>query len=47
MVTHDPDLGARAQRNVHVLDGRVRDPEEVHSPTAQPASASPGSLRLA
>src|SRR6187455_2916418 len=25
MVTHDPQLAARAQRNVHVIDGRVLD----------------------
>jgi putative ABC transport system ATP-binding protein len=25
MVTHDPQLAARAQRNVHVMDGRVID----------------------
>jgi putative ABC transport system ATP-binding protein len=25
MVTHDPQLAARAQRNVHVIDGRVVD----------------------
>ena len=25
MVTHDPELAARAQRNVHVIDGQVVD----------------------
>ncbi|MET0210581.1 MAG: hypothetical protein ABW220_16155, partial [Burkholderiaceae bacterium] len=25
MVTHDPQLAARAQRNVHVIDGQVVD----------------------
>ena len=25
MVTHDPDLAARAQRNIHILDGRASD----------------------
>jgi putative ABC transport system ATP-binding protein len=25
MVTHDPELAARAQRNVHVMDGQVTD----------------------
>ncbi|MCQ4167693.1 ABC transporter ATP-binding protein [Tahibacter harae] len=25
MVTHDPELAARAQRNVHVIDGQVTD----------------------
>jgi putative ABC transport system ATP-binding protein len=35
MVTHDPELAARAQRNVHVVDGQVVDlvaqPRLVHS----------------
>jgi putative ABC transport system ATP-binding protein len=25
MVTHDPDLAARAHRNIHILDGRASD----------------------
>jgi putative ABC transport system ATP-binding protein len=25
MVTHDPELAARAHRNVHVIDGQVTD----------------------
>jgi putative ABC transport system ATP-binding protein len=25
MVTHDPQLAARSQRNVHVIDGQVVD----------------------
>jgi putative ABC transport system ATP-binding protein len=25
MVTHDPELAARAQRNVHLIDGQVSD----------------------
>jgi putative ABC transport system ATP-binding protein len=24
-VTHDPELAARAQRNVHIVDGQVTD----------------------
>ncbi|MDC8011235.1 ABC transporter ATP-binding protein [Tahibacter soli] len=28
MVTHDPELAARAQRNVHVIDGQVTDFDE-------------------
>ena len=28
MVTHDPELAARAQRNVHIIDGQVTDFEE-------------------
>jgi putative ABC transport system ATP-binding protein len=30
MVTHDPDLAARAQREVHIVDGRVVDLVEPH-----------------
>jgi len=25
MVTHDPELAARAHRNVHIIDGQVSD----------------------
>jgi ABC-type lipoprotein export system ATPase subunit len=25
MVTHDPELAARAERNIHLMDGRVQD----------------------
>jgi putative ABC transport system ATP-binding protein len=25
MVTHDPELAARAERNVHIIDGQVTD----------------------
>ena len=32
MVTHDPDLAARAHRNIHILDGRASD-------LAQPATS--------
>ena len=28
MVTHDPELAARAHRNVHVIDGQVTDFDE-------------------
>jgi putative ABC transport system ATP-binding protein len=37
MVTHDPQLAARAQRNVHVIDGRVLDV----SPSSAPHIAVP------
>ena len=36
MVTHDPELAARAQRNVHVIDGQVVDIQ------AEPRMRSPG-----
>ncbi|CAN5323499.1 ABC transporter ATP-binding protein [soil metagenome] len=32
MVTHDPQLAARAQRNVHVIDGQVVDVADVMAP---------------
>ena len=31
MVTHDPDLANRAERNIHLIDGRVSGEELVHS----------------
>jgi putative ABC transport system ATP-binding protein len=40
MVTHDPELAARARRNVHIIDGQVSD--FVHEPvlrSADPAGA--------
>ena len=41
MVTHDPELAARAQRNVHVIDGQVTDFEEdprLREPRTAPSS---------
>ena len=35
MVTHDPELAERAQRNVHIVDGQVSD--LVHEPVLRPA----------
>ena len=32
MVTHDPDLAHRAQRNIHILDGRASDMIVAKSP---------------
>jgi len=32
MVTHDPDLARRADRNIHILDGRASDVVEAISP---------------
>ena len=29
MVTHDPELAARAQRNVHIIDGQVTDLDDM------------------
>ncbi|SFS02548.1 putative ABC transport system ATP-binding protein [Mitsuaria sp. PDC51] len=43
MVTHDPQLAARAQRNVHVIDGQVVDiAAELHmDPALLRAAAAP------
>jgi putative ABC transport system ATP-binding protein len=41
MVTHDPQLAARAQRNVHVVDGQVIDmADELRLPVAATALAA-------
>jgi len=39
MVTHDPQLAARAQRNVHVVDGQVVDVSDELRLTSAAASA--------
>jgi putative ABC transport system ATP-binding protein len=42
MVTHDPELAARSQRNVHIVDGQVTDISHgpsLHVAPAQPAVA--------
>ncbi len=36
MVTHDPELAARAQRNIHIIDGQVTDLE--HEPVLRAAA---------
>ena len=36
MVTHDPDLAHRAQRNIHILDGRASDLMAAISPNVTP-----------
>jgi putative ABC transport system ATP-binding protein len=48
MVTHDPELAARAQRNVHIIDGQVTDLDdsprlggEVAAATATAAATVP------
>ena len=40
MVTHDPGLAARAQRNVHVMDGQVTDLDDEPR-LRQPQEAAP------
>jgi len=43
MVTHDPELAARAQRNVHIVDGQAtdlqREPVLGHTGAAMPSAA--------
>jgi putative ABC transport system ATP-binding protein len=36
MVTHDPDLAHRAQRNIHILDGRASDVVAANPPNVTP-----------
>ena len=38
MVTHDPELAMRAQRNVHIVDGQVSD--LVHEPVLRAAATA-------
>ncbi len=46
MVTHDPELAARAQRNVHVIDGQVTDLDDVpHLPSIAPERAAAAAAR--
>ncbi len=46
MVTHDPELAARAQRNVHIIDGQITDLDDeprLRAPTTAPlATATAG-----
>ena len=41
MVTHDPELAARAQRNVHIIDGQVSDLLRETSATLAAVAATP------
>ncbi len=38
LVTHDPELARRAQRNIHIVDGVVIDSPPYHSRAPQPMS---------
>jgi putative ABC transport system ATP-binding protein len=42
MVTHDPELAARAQRNVHIVDGQISDLVRESTLVAPAAAASAG-----
>ena len=41
MVTHDPELAARAARNVHIVDGQVSDLEHPARMAQASAAAEP------
>ncbi len=50
MVTHDPELAARAQRNVHVIDGQVTDfgqEPALHTPLPEAPAGRRGSIEAA
>jgi putative ABC transport system ATP-binding protein len=47
MVTHDPQLAARAQRNVHVIDGQVVDIATELNPGSNPLRANTTMATLA
>ena len=44
MVTHDPELAARAQRNVHIIDGQVSDLLRETSASLAAVAASAASI---
>ena len=48
MVTHDPDLARRAQRNIHLVDGQISDLATLDSRTGDSRSAPPeiGTARI-
>jgi putative ABC transport system ATP-binding protein len=50
MVTHDPELAVRTQRNVHIIDGQVSDlvrkARRWSTPTPQPPTATLRSARM-
>jgi putative ABC transport system ATP-binding protein len=43
LVTHDPELAARAQRNVHLIDGQITD-FRAYEPRAATGGAGAGAL---
>ncbi|MCP4599982.1 MAG: ABC transporter ATP-binding protein [Proteobacteria bacterium] len=48
MVTHDPELGSRAPRQLHLLDGRLIDVAkmEAHTPLVESADSARANLQL-
>jgi putative ABC transport system ATP-binding protein len=46
LVTHDPELARRAQRNVHLVDGQISDFRAYEPPTAAAAAAGTAGVRL-
>ena len=45
LVTHDPELAGRAQRNVHVVDGQISDFKAYEPRVATAATAQPDPAR--
>ncbi len=44
MVTHDPELAARAQRNIHIVDGQATDVEALPRPGHGGLAATPSRI---
>jgi len=40
VVTHDPALAARADRRVHIVDGKIADAMGAHAPAPEPAATA-------
>ncbi len=48
MVTHDPSIASRSARNIHILDGRIAEPQTIaHTETGQLGSVSQASAKTA
>ena len=48
MVTHDPSIASRSARNIHILDGRIAEPQTTaHTETGQLGSVSEASAKTA
>jgi lipoprotein-releasing system ATP-binding protein len=40
VVTHDPALAARADRRVHIVDGRIAETRAGHAPVSEPTASA-------
>jgi hypothetical protein len=47
MVTHEPDLAARAHRRLHLLDGRLIDLEQADRPKPLVGATKPAVIASA